>query len=85
MGHRPYGPYERVFKGVIDRFCGLAAVAVFWWLYLIVAILVRVRLGSPVLFRQDRPGKDEKPFRMYKFRTMTDARDENGELLPDEV
>jgi lipopolysaccharide/colanic/teichoic acid biosynthesis glycosyltransferase len=65
--------------------CGLAAVAVFWWLYLIVAILVRVKLGSPVLFMQERPGKDEKIFKLYKFRTMTDARDENGELLPDEV
>ena len=52
---------------------------------LIVAVLVRVKLGSPVLFKQQRPGKNEKIFNMYKFRTMTDERDENGELLPDEV
>ena len=61
------------------------ALLVFWWLYVIVAILVRVKLGSPVLFTQDRPGKDEKIFKLYKFRTMTDARDENGNLLPDDV
>ena len=52
---------------------------------IIVAILVRVKLGSPVIFCQERPGKDEKIFKMYKFRSMTDERDENGNLLPDEV
>ena len=83
--HKPYGPYERFFKRPIDFLCGLAAILVFWWLYLIVAILVRIKLGSPILFVQERPGKDEKIFKLYKFRTMTDARDENGELLPDEV
>lgn len=83
--HKPYGPYERFFKRPIDCLCGLAAVIVFWWLYVIVALLVRIKLGSPVLFTQERPGKDEKIFKLYKFRTMTDARDENGELLPDEV
>lgn len=83
--HVPYGPYEKYFKRPLDLFCGLAAVIVFWWLYLILAILVRVKLGSPVLFTQDRPGKDEKIFKLYKFRTMTDARDESGNLLPDEV
>jgi lipopolysaccharide/colanic/teichoic acid biosynthesis glycosyltransferase len=83
--HRPYGPYEKYFKRPLDFLCGLAAVLVFCWLYLLVAILVRVKLGSPVLFTQDRPGKDEKIFKLYKFRTMTDARDENGELLPDEI
>ena len=61
------------------------AIVVFSWLYVIVAVLVRVKLGSPVLFTQPRPGKDEKIFKMYKFRTMTDERDENGELLPDEI
>lgn len=85
MKHEPYGPYEKYFKRPIDFVCGLAAVIVFWWLYVIVAILVRIKLGSPVLFTQDRPGKDEKIFKLYKFRTMTDERDENGELLPDEV
>lgn len=83
--HIPYGPYEKYFKRALDVFCGLAALLVFWWLYVLVAILVRIKLGSPVLFRQERPGKNEKVFRLYKFRTMTDARDENGNLLPDEV
>ena len=83
--HKPYGPYEKYFKRPLDLFCGLAAVIVFWWLYLLVAILVRIKLGSPVLFTQERPGKDEKIFKLYKIRTMTDARDENGVLLPDEV
>ena len=83
--HKPYGPYEKYFKRPLDIFCGLAAVIVFCWLYAIVAILVRVKLGSPILFTQDRPGKDEKIFKLYKFRTMTDERDENGKLLPDEI
>lgn len=83
--HRPYGLYERFFKRTLDIFCSCMALLVFWWLYVIVAILVRVKLGSPVLFTQDRPGKDEKIFKLYKFRTMTDARDENGNLLPDDV
>ena len=61
------------------------ALAVFCWLYTIVAILVRTKLGSPVLFKQERPGRNEKIFTLYKFRTMTDERDENGNLLPDEV
>ena len=83
--HKPYGPYEKYLKRPLDLLCGIAAVAVFWWLYVIVAVLVRIKLGSPVLFTQERPGKDEKIFKLYKFRTMTDARDKNGELLPDEV
>ena len=65
--------------------CALAAILVFWWLYLIVAIVVKIKLGSPVLFIQERPGKDEKIFKLYKFRTMTDAKDDNGDLLPDDV
>ncbi len=77
--------YKKYFKRLVDIFCALAAIIVFSWLYIIVAILVRVKLGSPVLFKQDRPGKDEKIFKLYKFRTMTDARDENGNLLPDDV
>lgn len=83
--HKPYGPYERFFKRPIDILCALAAIIVFSWLYIIVAVLVRVKLGSPVLFTQDRPGKDEKIFKLYKFRTMTDAKDEHGNLLPDDV
>lgn len=77
--------YKKYFKRLVDIFCALAAIIVFSWLYIIVAVLVRVKLGSPVLFKQDRPGKDERIFKLYKFRTMTDARDENGNLLPDDV
>ncbi len=83
--HKPYGLYERFFKRLIDILCALAAIVVFSWLYVIIAILVRVKLGSPVLFKQDRPGKNGKIFKLYKFRSMTDARDENGNLLPDDV
>lgn len=83
--HIPYGPYEKYFKRPLDFLCGMAAVIVFSWLYIIVAVLVRIKLGSPVLFTQERPGKNEKIFRLYKFRTMTDARDESGALLPDEA
>lgn len=83
--HQPYGIYERFFKRPIDILCALAAMIVFCWLYALVAILVRVKLGSPILFSQERPGKGERIFKLYKFRTMTDARDENGNLLPDDV
>lgn len=81
--HKPYGPYEKYFKRPLDLLFSLLAIIVFWWLYVIVAILVKVKLGSPVLFIQERPGKDEKIFKLYKFRTMTDERDKNGELLED--
>lgn len=77
--------YEKNIKRGMDILCSLLALVVFWWLYLIIALLVRIKLGSPVLFRQTRPGKDEKLFELYKFRTMTDERDENGNLLPDEI
>ena len=77
--------YERYIKRALDIVCALAALLVFVWLYLLVAMLVRFKLGSPVLFVQPRPGKDEKIFKLYKFRTMTDAQDEHGELLPDEI
>lgn len=83
--HKPYGPYEKFIKRPLDVICALLALIVFCWLYAIVAILVRIKLGSPVLFKQKRPGKNENIFTLYKFRTMTDARDENGELLPDSV
>ncbi|MCD7738784.1 MAG: sugar transferase [Lachnospiraceae bacterium] len=76
--------YEKYIKRLLDIFCSLVVIAFFWWLYVILAILVRVKLGSPVLFKQERPGKDEKIFKLYKFRTMTDARDETGNLLSDE-
>lgn len=77
--------YQRFLKRPVDIFFSLLAIVVFCWLYLLVAILVKVKLGSPVLFKQPRPGKDEKIFNLYKFRTMTDERDENGELLPDDI
>ncbi len=77
--------YKKFFKRLVDILCALAAIVVFSWLYIIVAVLVRVKLGSPVIFKQARPGKDGKIFNLYKFRTMTDARDENGELLPDDI
>jgi undecaprenyl phosphate N,N'-diacetylbacillosamine 1-phosphate transferase len=77
--------YKRYIKRLFDIILSLLFLIVFFWLYLILAILVRIKLGSPILFKQPRPGKDEKVFNMYKFRTMTDERDENGNLLPDEV
>ena len=82
---RKPGFYEKYMKRLLDVVCALAALIVFCWLYIIVAVLVRVKLGSPVIFKQPRPGKDEKIFNLYKFRSMTDERDENGNLLPDEV
>lgn len=83
--HKPYGLYEAYFKRPFDFICGMLAVIVFWPLYLILAAMVKIKLGSPVLFTQQRPGQNEIIFKLYKFRTMTDERDENGELLPDEV
>ena len=77
--------YEKYIKRFFDIICSSMAVIVFGWLYIIIAVLVRIRLGAPIFFKQARPGKNEKIFYMYKFRTMTDERDEKGELLPDEV
>ena len=77
--------YAKYIKRILDVCCALAAMIVFCWLYAIVAILVRVKLGKPVIFKQARPGKDEKIFNLYKFRTMTDERDADGNLLPDDV
>ena len=82
--HRPFGPYERYFKRPLDVVCASAAMLLLCWLYGIVALLVRIKLGRPVIFAQDRPGKNERIFRLYKFRTMTDERGENGQLLSDE-
>ncbi|MBR3343913.1 MAG: sugar transferase [Solobacterium sp.] len=77
--------YDRVIKRILDIIISLAVILVLSPVYLITALLVRVKLGSPVLFSQLRPGYHEKIFRMYKFRSMTDEKDENGKLLPDEV
>ena len=79
------GFYEKYIKRLIDICCSGAALLVLSPVLLVTAILVRVKLGSPVLFCQARPGKNEEIFKLYKFRTMTGERDENGELLPDEV
>lgn len=77
--------YEKYIKRILDFILSLCAAIVLSPVMLIVAILVRIKLGSPVLFIQERPGKNEKIFKMYKFRTMTDERDENGNLLSDEI
>ena len=82
--HKPYGPYEKYIKRPQDFLCALAALIVLSPVMLVTAALVRTKLGSPVLFTQDRPGKDGKIFKLYKFRSMTDEKDENGNLLPDE-
>lgn len=77
--------YRKFVKRLLDIIISLAALVVLSPVLLIVAILVRCKLGAPVIFHQDRPGLHEKVFRLYKFRTMTDERDEEGNLLPDEV
>ena len=82
--HKPAGPYEAFIKRPMDAFLSTAALVVLSPVLVVVAILVRLKLGSPIFFTQDRPGWDEKVFKLYKFRTMTDDRDENGDLLPDE-
>lgn len=78
------GIYEKYIKAPQDVFLAIIALLLTWPLILTVAILVRVKLGGPVIFKQERAGKNGKAFYMYKFRTMSDERDENGELLPDE-
>ena len=82
---RKQGIYEKYVKRILDVLFSMLFLILFWWLILVIALLVKIKLGSPVIFKQPRPGKNEKIFNMYKFRTMTDERDENGELLPDEV
>ena len=83
--HKPYGPYEKYFKRPLDVILSGAALVVLSPVMGVTALLVRNKLGSPVLFTQDRPGKDEKIFKMYKFRSMTDERDADGRLLPDDM
>ncbi|MCI8858062.1 MAG: sugar transferase [Lachnospiraceae bacterium] len=76
--------YEKIIKRCIDFLLALTALVVLSPVFIIVSILVKIKLGSPVMFKQKRPGKNEKIFCMYKFRTMTDERGADGELLPDE-
>ncbi len=82
--HKPYGIYEKCIKRPLDALLSATALILLSPVMLTTAILVKLKLGSPVLFTQDRPGRNEKIFKLYKFRSMTDARDENGNLLPDE-
>ncbi len=90
MLKRKQGFYEKYIKRLLDIICSLLAIIVFCWLYMILALIVRVKMGKPVLFKQPRPGMidsktgKERIFDMYKFRSMTDARDKEGNLLPDE-
>lgn len=82
---KPYGPYEKYFKRPIDLFCGFAAVIIFCWLYVILIVLGIVFMRGNPFFIQERPGKDEKIFKLIKFRTMDNRRDKNGKLYPDEL
>ncbi|WP_270639884.1 sugar transferase [Longibaculum muris] len=77
--------YRRYIKWMLDFILSLMAIIILSPVLILVAILVRTKLGSPVIFKQKRPGKDEKIFTLYKFRTMTDERDEEGNLLPDDI
>lgn len=77
--------YRRYIKRLLDFVLSLIAIIILSPIYILVAILVKIKLGSPVIFTQERPGKDEKIFKMYKFRSMTNETDENGDLLPDDV
>ena len=83
MRHRQ-GFYEKYIKRPLDFCCAFLALIVLSPLLLVIAMLVRVKLGSPIIFKQERPGMNEKIFKLYKFRTMTDERDDKGNLLPDE-
>lgn len=84
MLHKSYGPYERFIKRPLDCLLSAFALIILSPLLLIVSILIRIDMGSPVIFKQHRIGKNEKEFSMYKFRSMVDARDENGVFLPDD-
>lgn len=84
MRHKA-GFYEKFVKRFLDIFLSGMALIILCPILFVTAILVRVKLGSPVIFCQERPGKDEKIFKLHKFRSMSDARDENGNLLPDEI
>lgn len=83
--HKSNGPYESFIKRPLDFILSLIALIILSPVMLTTTLLVRVRLGAPVLFTQDRPGKNEKIFKLYKFRSMTNERDERGELLPDDI
>lgn len=75
--------YKSFLKRLIDIVVSVVFILCFWWLYIVLAVLIRIKLGGPVLFKQERPGLNGKIFTMYKFRSMTDGRDKNGKLLSD--
>ena len=75
--------YKSFFKRLIDIVVSVVFILCFWWLYIVLALLIKIKLGGPVLFKQERPGLNGKIFTMYKFRSMTDGRDKNGKLLSD--
>ena len=77
------GIYKNYLKRVLDIICSLGFILCFWWVYILIAILVKVKLGSPIIFKQKRPGLNGKIFTMYKFRSMIDAKDKDGNLLSD--
>ncbi len=85
MNHKPYGPYEKYFKRLLDIVCSLAAIIAFSWLYIILIILGVIFMRGNPFFTQERPGKDEKIFKLIKFRSMNNRKDKNGKLLPDEI
>ena len=85
---RKQGFYEKYIKRLLDVICSFLFIVIFWWLYAIIALIILIKMGNPVIFKQPRPGivksGKETIFDMYKFRSMTNARDENGDLLPDD-
>lgn len=83
--HKPYGPYEKYFKRLFDIICALAAIIVFSWLYIILIVLGVVFMRGNPFFTQERAGRDEKIFKLIKFRSMDGRKDNNGNLLPDEI
>lgn len=88
MNHKVRGPYEAFVKRILDILISVIVMILFCWIYAILALLVKIKLGSPVIFSQNRPGKinpktgKEQIFRLYKFRSMNDKKEENGKLLP---
>ena len=90
MKYKKKGIYALYIKRMLDVGCSIIIILLFWWLYIIIAVLVRIKLGTPILFLQHRPGMinrktgKETIFCLYKFRTMTNDRDADGRLLPDQ-
>lgn len=81
--YKKQGIYQKYVKRLLDIACSMIVLICFWWLLLIIAILVKTKLGSPIIFTQDRPGKNGKIFKLYKFRSMSNETDNKGNLLPD--